>query len=121
MALSFQRVPDGEDVWGRMRVRFVDVALDTSYPNTGGTIGYLINASDLGFKMIYSVDLAGQNLASLAWTFFFDMSAAMGSAAAAGVPAQLFNMKLFVITTGVQVANGTDVHTGVVRLQVTGR
>lgn len=121
MAITIKPVPDGEDVWGRTRVRFVDITLDTSYPNTGGTIGYLINASDLGFKYLYAVELASQGTASLAWTYFFDTNAAMGSATVTGTPALLLNLKVFVITTGVQVANGVDLHTATIRVAVTGR
>lgn len=114
---AIQRIPDGEDVWGRMRVRVVDVVLG-AYVNPGG---FVINASDLGMKMIYSVDLAGQNTASLAWTYFFDINASVGSSSATGVPEASFAIKAFIITSGIQVANAVDLSTATIRLCIIGR
>lgn len=118
MAITIQRVPDGEDVWGRTKVRFVDVKFDTSYPNPGG---YVVQAADVGMKMVYSVDIAGENTGGLAWTYYFDINGSVGSATVQGVPATSFAIKLFVVTTGVQVANAVDVSAGVIRLQINGR
>ncbi len=118
MAATIQRIPDGEDVWGRMRVRFLDVIFDTAYPNPGG---YVIRASDIGMKAVYSVDLGGENTGALAWNVYFDINASVGTATAAGVPEASFAIKLFVITTGVQVANGVDVSAGTIRIKVIGR
>lgn len=116
MAITIRHVPDGEDVWGRMRVRFTDVALDTSYP----TGGYPIAASDVGMKMIYSVKIVGQNAGSEAWLFDFLIANAIGSATAKGVPATTFNLKAFT-AINTQVGNAVDVSAAVLRLEVVGR
>lgn len=91
MAISIQKVPDGEDVWGKLRVRFVDVTLDTSYP----AAGYLVNASDLGMKMVYSVDIAGQDTVSEQWIYDFNINVPIGTGTVTGVPATSFNIKAY--------------------------
>jgi len=58
MSLTFNRVPDGEDVWGRTRVTLFDVTLDTSYPLTNG---YVINPQDVGLKAFKSASVEGMN------------------------------------------------------------
>lgn len=117
MPVSIQRVPDGEDVWGRMRVRFVDVVLG-AYVNPGG---FVINASDLGFKMIYSIDVVGENTGALGWTYYFDVNASVGTATAQGVPESVVALKAFVITTGVEVTNAFSLAAATLRLKIIGR
>lgn len=58
MSLTFTRVPDGEDVWGRTKVTLFDVTLDNSYPLTNG---YTINAQDVGLKFFKSAIVEGSN------------------------------------------------------------
>lgn len=60
MSLTFSRVPDGEDFWGRTHTTLFDVKLDTSYPLTNG---YVINASDVGLKYFKSGRVEGSNKA----------------------------------------------------------
>jgi hypothetical protein len=62
MALSFKKIPDGDDVWGRTRVTLFDVTLDNSYPNPAG---YVINAGDVGLKAFKSAEVVGRNKASI--------------------------------------------------------
>jgi hypothetical protein len=71
MSVTLTRVPDGEDVWGRTRVTMFDVALDTSYPLTGG---YVINAQDVGLKAFKGVDIVGSNKAGGAVLPIFDLT-----------------------------------------------
>lgn len=117
MAISTQKVPDGEDVWGRMRVRFVDITLDSAYPNPAG---YVVNASDLGMKMVYSVDLAGQNTAAESYLYTFNMNSFVGSATITGVPATSFAIRVFT-AAGTQYTNGSSLSTVTIRLCVIGR
>lgn len=142
MSVAITRVPNGEDVWGMHYVKYVDIALDSSYP---AVAGYVINATDVGLKGIlgaqvvggnkasgklnYLVDLlgtgiAGQSKTSMALRAFFPT----GGANAA--PATLANPTLSTgagstdnnITPGVakEVLNTADLSTIIVRFAVVG-
>jgi hypothetical protein len=67
MALTFNKVPDGFDVWGKTYVNIFDVVLDNSYPLS---TGYVINAQDVGLKGLKGAQVVGGNKAAgavLAW------------------------------------------------------
>lgn len=55
MALTYTRVPDGDDVWGRNKIKFLDVTITGSYTATG----YSIPATAFGLKAFRGVDPAG--------------------------------------------------------------
>lgn len=61
MALTFKRVPDGFDVWGKTKIFTFDVACDTSYPLS---TGYVINASDVGLSSFRGIQVLGGNKAA---------------------------------------------------------
>jgi hypothetical protein len=65
MALTITRVPDGNDVWGRTRIEYRDITLDTSYP----TGGYNIRASDVGLSNIFGATLVSTSEGRLLTTF----------------------------------------------------
>ncbi len=65
MALSYSRVPDAYDVFGRTQSYIVDVTLDDNYP----TAGYVIYASDVGLKSLYGAQIIGGNAAAGAMKF----------------------------------------------------
>lgn len=75
MSLTFKKIPDGEDLWGRTRVTWFDITLDNSYPNSAG---YVINAQDVGLKYIRSAKAVGGNKAAGALLFHFDHGATAG-------------------------------------------
>lgn len=75
MAIIITRVPDSEDVWGRTKVTFKDITLDTSYP---ATTGYVINASDVGLKYLLGGVVVGGNQASGKLLFILDFNAGAG-------------------------------------------
>lgn len=59
MAATITKVRNGEDVWGKTRVQFVDFTGDTSYP----TGGYTISPAAVGMKAIIGADIVGANAA----------------------------------------------------------
>jgi len=69
MALTFTKVPDAEDVWGKHRVTMFDIALDTSYP----TNGYAITPANVGLRIIRMAFVGGNggvgNAASLLFSW----------------------------------------------------
>ena len=77
MAITITRVPDGFDVWGKTKVTWKDITLDTSYPSS---TGYVINAADIGFKEIFGAQVVGGNQASGKLSFVFDFNATAGDA-----------------------------------------
>lgn len=76
MALTFTRVPDGFDVWGRTQIIYRDITFDNSYPLTNG---YTIRASDVGLKSLFGAQMVGGNKASGGLKFNFDTSATAGN------------------------------------------
>jgi len=67
MAATLTQVKSGEDVWGKHYVKVFDATLDTSYPNS---TGYVINAQDVGLRVITGVKVLGGNKvagALIAW------------------------------------------------------
>lgn len=75
MSLTITRVPDGNDVWGRSKIQYVDITLDTSYP---ASTGYVINAQDVGLKSIRGAQCVGGNQASGGMSLAFDNGSAAG-------------------------------------------
>lgn len=118
MALTIQRVPDGEDAWGRFRVKVVDLILDTSYPAGG----YVVNASDVGMKMVYGAQDVGGNAASGIWNFLFDVTSALATALINGLPATSFKLRLFNgVTIATEAVTASNVSGVTVRVMVVGR
>jgi len=75
MALTFTRIADGEDVWGRTKVKYLDITLDSSYP---ASAGYVINAQDVGLKYIRGAQVVGGNQASGTLLYAFDNGTTAG-------------------------------------------
>lgn len=110
MALTFTKIKDGGDVWGKKPVSVFDVTLDSSYP---ATPGYVINARDVGHKALYGAAIIGGNQASGAGNIIIDTDGA-------GTLATSVALRVFVTSTGVEVANGVSLATYVVRLAFIG-
>jgi hypothetical protein len=104
MAQTYTRLPDGEDVFGRKRVKAMEVTLDASYPAGG----YLIAPGDVGMKFVYGIAVIGGNTASGAYTYTFVAAAGKGNIGG--------NMALRVFSGGTEVANATDLHTVTLRI-----
>jgi hypothetical protein len=60
MAITLNAVAGGEEVSGKVRGRYYDVTLDTSYP----TGGYSIDPKSVGLLVIYGVEIVGSALVS---------------------------------------------------------
>jgi hypothetical protein len=60
MALTFTKLADSEDVWGKHRVSVWDVAGDTNY--IAG--GYALTAANFGMRRIYGAKQIGGNAAA---------------------------------------------------------
>ena len=75
MSLTFTRIPDAEDVWGRHKTRAYDVTLDISYPATDG---YVINAQDVGLKYLLGASVLGGNQAGGAVLPWIDTDGSAG-------------------------------------------
>lgn len=75
MPLTITRVPDGNDVWGRTNIQYVDIALDNSYP---ASTGYVVNAQDVGLRLIKGATVVGGNQASGGMVLAFDNGSAAG-------------------------------------------
>lgn len=138
MALTFTRVPDGEDIWGRTRVRFVDITLDNSYPLTNG---YVINAQDVGMKGIFGAKVIGGNKASGAILPTIDLGTVAGApptsailraflpTGGASAPATLTapivsggaGASTLVAGIGKEVGNTTDMTSIIIRVMFIGR
>lgn len=91
MAVTYTRVPDGNDVWGRTLIKIVDITLDSSYPLTNG---YVIQASDVGMKGLFGAKVIGGNKASGAVLPAIDLGTV------AGAPPTSAILRLFLPTGG---------------------
>lgn len=100
MSLSIRRIPDGEDIWGRFKVVFKDLVLDNSYPANG----YVINASDVGLKLLYEGVEVGGNAASGGLLFTLDATSGLGTATIDGVPNTALKLRAFFPTGGATAA-----------------
>ena len=94
MAVKFNYVPGGADVYGKTHVNFIDVTLDNSYP---ATTGYVINASDIGLKNFLGAQVVGGNKAAGKLTFLADF---LGTAGVGGDPAPFMALRAFFPTGG---------------------
>lgn len=75
MALTFTKVPEGYDVWGKTRIIYRDITFDNAYPLSAG---YTINAADVGLKYFFGAVVVGSNKAAGGLKFNFDNSATAG-------------------------------------------
>ena len=120
MAANITQVKSGEDVWGKHYVRVFDVTLDTSYPNS---TGYVINAGDVGLRVITGVTVIGGNKAAgtlIAWPDL--LGAGAGGAEVESVALRLFQptgggganpttLAAPKVTTGASTASAVDATT----------
>lgn len=58
MAITLREVPGAEGISGKVRERYYDVTLDTSYP----TGGYAIDAKSVGLLNIFGAEVIGSAL-----------------------------------------------------------
>ena len=65
MALTFTKLPNGEDVFGSHRIVFYDVLCDSSY-SAGG---YAIASADVGLGYLYGAQVLGLNTAGAGFVF----------------------------------------------------
>ncbi len=98
MSIKINYVPGGSDVYGKTHVNFIDVTLDSSYPSS---TGYLINASDIGFKNFLGVQVVGGNKAYGKLNFVADL---LGSSGSGGDPAPKLALRAFFPTGGAGAA-----------------
>lgn len=103
MALGIQRIPDGEDFWGRFKVQYKDLILDSSYPAGG----YTINAQDVGIKALYEAVVVGGNAVSGGLHYILDAGTALGTATVVGVPPTSLKLRVFFPTGGGGTAPST--------------
>lgn len=61
MSLTFTKVRDSEDIWGKTRTVVFDIDFDSSYPLSAG---YTVNAQDVGLKNFIDAAVVGGNTAS---------------------------------------------------------
>ncbi len=76
MSLTYTRVPDGFDVWGKTLIQYRDITFDASYP---ASTGYVINAQDVGLKAILGATVVSGNQAAGAVVPAFDFGATAGN------------------------------------------
>jgi hypothetical protein len=102
VALTFTKVADAYDVWGKTRASVYDVTLDASYPANG----YAITPANVGLRTIEGVMFVGSNLAAGSGGYILEWD--------------VVNGKLLVFWPtnatpsegpGVQVTAATDLHT----------
>lgn len=110
MAFTYTRIPDADDIWGRNRIRYVDVTITGTY-TTGG---YTINATDVGLKFFRGVDVEGGDVSLGTYNPVVNL----GTSPAGSLPS---TFKLaFYTATGVP-ATGTLSPSINIRLRVTGQ
>jgi hypothetical protein len=70
MAVSYTRVPDGNDVWGRQRQQYLDFLAPngTTYPAGG----FPLTALQFGLKFFNEVEIAGGDVSQGTYFAIFD-------------------------------------------------
>lgn len=106
MALtSALNVRESENIMGKYRANIVDFTLDSSYPKNA-TNGYPIPVADFGFKSIYMILPVPAGVAAGPYSFVYDTTN--------------LTLRVFVTSTGSEVANGVSLATVVIRALVLG-
>lgn len=102
MALTFTRIPEGEDIFGgKNKVMTLDVTFDTSYV----TGGMPIAPASFGMKFFFGLEVIAHNTAAALYFFNYDSQAGT----------------LVALTGGAQVANATNLSTLTVRVRAFGQ
>lgn len=74
MAVTLTRVPDGNDYWGRNKIKFVDfqAASGTTYPSGG----FVINANTFELKVFRGLKIVGGDVSQGTYFGIVDMTTA---------------------------------------------
>ena len=103
MALTFARnVPESENIVGRYRADIVDFTLDASYP----ALGYVPDPDNFGFKVFYTMSFTPANVTAGSYNFAYDTTNK--------------TIRVFVTTTGVEVATGASLAGVIIRALILG-
>lgn len=107
MAVSYKRVRDSIDVWGRTRVEFKDFIAPsgTTYPSGG----FVINAATFGLKIFRGIAIVGGDVSQGTYFGVFDFGTSFPSAGAQVLPA---TVKLRLFTASGTELSGTVGSTG---------
>jgi len=110
MAVTYTRVPDGNDVWGRTKVQLLDITITGTY--TAG--GYTLSATQFQLKFFKSADIAGGDVSMGTYFPVFDF----GTSPAGKEPA---TVKLRFFTASGVEATGAISPTINIRVVATGQ
>lgn len=105
MAMTVAFVQNAENVMGKYRTNIVDFTLDASYPKNA-TNGYPLPLPVLGFKNIIFFSPVSNGTAGGGFDYIFDVAHT--------------TLRVFVSSTGVEVADGASLAGVVVRCMVYG-
>jgi hypothetical protein len=113
MASPFIKVPNGENIAGIHKRNIWDVTGPASYVNG---VGFPVSPVNVGLKQILAIDFMGGNAAAQAYS-----PKPITPVPAGGNPVAVSYVRVYVQSTGAEVANATNLSAVIFRFEAIGK